>query len=79
VVEGRSREAIWRDGIWWDELHMSVLEPEWRAARWQATAVAEGRTEGVAGRAAGRAAGVGDVAGVGGAEGGGPVGPRGGG
>ncbi len=21
VVEGRSREAIWRDGRWWDELH----------------------------------------------------------
>jgi hypothetical protein len=46
-VEGRSREAIWRDGTWWDELHMSVLEPEWRAARWQARAVAEGRAEGI--------------------------------
>ena len=30
------REAIWRDGRWWDEIHMSVLEPEWRARRWQA-------------------------------------------
>jgi RimJ/RimL family protein N-acetyltransferase len=30
VVEGRSREAIWRGGSWWDEIHMSVLEPEWR-------------------------------------------------
>ncbi len=32
VVEGRSREAIWRDGRYWDELTMSILEPEWRAA-----------------------------------------------
>jgi RimJ/RimL family protein N-acetyltransferase len=31
VVEGRAREAIWRDGQWWDELTMSILEPEWRA------------------------------------------------
>ena len=41
--EGRAREAIWRDGRWWDEIHMSVLEPEWRAARWQERAAAEGR------------------------------------
>ena len=33
VVEGRSREAIWRDGRWWDEITMSILEPEWRAVR----------------------------------------------
>jgi RimJ/RimL family protein N-acetyltransferase len=38
--EGRSREAIWRDGRWWDEIHMSVLEPEWRARR-----EADGRVE----------------------------------
>ena len=43
VTEGRAREAIWRDGRWWDELHMSLLEPDWRAARWQARAEAEGR------------------------------------
>lgn len=30
VVEGRSRESIWRDGRWWDELAMSVLSSEWR-------------------------------------------------
>jgi hypothetical protein len=42
--EGKSREAIWRDGRWWDEIHMSVLEPEWRAHRWQARAAAEGRS-----------------------------------
>ena len=46
TVEGRSREAIWRDGKWWDEIHMSVLEPEWRSARWQARAVADGRRGG---------------------------------
>ncbi len=28
-IEGRSRESIWRDGRWWDELHMSVLAREW--------------------------------------------------
>jgi hypothetical protein len=33
MVEGRSRESIWRDGRWWDELAMSVLESDWRAAR----------------------------------------------
>jgi RimJ/RimL family protein N-acetyltransferase len=27
-VEGRSREAIWRDGRWWDEIQMSVLADE---------------------------------------------------
>ncbi len=33
VVEGRSREAIWRDGHFFDEIHMSVLAEEWRAIR----------------------------------------------
>jgi RimJ/RimL family protein N-acetyltransferase len=33
VVEGRAREAIWREERWWDELTMSILEPEWRARR----------------------------------------------
>jgi RimJ/RimL family protein N-acetyltransferase len=33
VVEGRSRESIWRDGRWWDELAMSILESDWRQAR----------------------------------------------
>ena len=31
VVEGRAREAIWRDGRWWDELSMSILASEWRS------------------------------------------------
>jgi RimJ/RimL family protein N-acetyltransferase len=33
VIEGRSRESIWRDGRWWDEIAMSVLESDWRARR----------------------------------------------
>ncbi|MGA3058414.1 MAG: GNAT family protein [Candidatus Limnocylindrales bacterium] len=31
VVEGRAREAILRDGRYWDEIHMSVLAEEWEA------------------------------------------------
>jgi RimJ/RimL family protein N-acetyltransferase len=30
VVEGRARESIFREGRWWDELAMSVLESDWR-------------------------------------------------
>ena len=33
VLEGRSRESIWRDGRYWDELQMSVLEAEWQTRR----------------------------------------------
>jgi RimJ/RimL family protein N-acetyltransferase len=40
VIEGRSRESIWRDGRWWDELAMSVLESDWRATRGAAYAAA---------------------------------------
>ncbi len=29
-VEGRTREAVWRDGRFWDEVHMGILESEWR-------------------------------------------------
>jgi len=42
VVEGRAREAIWRDGRWWDEISMSVLESDWRAR--QAAPADEDRT-----------------------------------
>ena len=31
VVEGRAREAIRRDGRWWDEVEMSILDSDWRA------------------------------------------------
>jgi RimJ/RimL family protein N-acetyltransferase len=40
-VEGRSREAIWRDGRFWDEIQMSILEHEWRALRAAATGPGE--------------------------------------
>jgi RimJ/RimL family protein N-acetyltransferase len=33
LVEGRSRESIWRDGRWWDELAMSILMSDWEEAR----------------------------------------------
>jgi RimJ/RimL family protein N-acetyltransferase len=31
VIEGRAREAIRRDGRWWDEVEMSILDSDWRA------------------------------------------------
>ena len=31
VVEGRAREAIWREGRWWDEIAMSILASDWTA------------------------------------------------
>ena len=50
VVEGRSRESIWRDGRWWDELAMSILESDWRGARGtRCGAAAAGRTRGAHG------------------------------
>lgn len=30
-LEGRTREAVWRDGAFWDEIHMGILESEWHA------------------------------------------------
>jgi len=42
VVEGRARDAIWRDGRWWDEIAMSILDSDWKAMpRLNATPVAE--------------------------------------
>jgi RimJ/RimL family protein N-acetyltransferase len=38
VLEGRAREAIWRDGSWWDEVSMSVLKGDWEAIRGGAVA-----------------------------------------
>jgi RimJ/RimL family protein N-acetyltransferase len=40
VIEGRARESIWRDGRWWDELAMSVLESDWRKRRAESGAAA---------------------------------------
>ena len=33
VVEGQARDAIYRDGRYWDEIDMSMLESEWRASQ----------------------------------------------
>ena len=57
LVEGRAREAIWRDGRWWDEIAMSCLESDWRrlrderteAARVARTAARPGRGRSAAG------------------------------
>ncbi len=46
VVEGRAREAIWRDGQWWDEVSMSVLRSDWEAIRNGAAVSAESETGG---------------------------------
>ena len=35
VMEGRAREAIWREGRWWDEISMSLLDSEWAAVNGQ--------------------------------------------
>ena len=37
VIEGRSRESIFRDGRWWDEIAMSVLESDRPRVRVAAT------------------------------------------
>jgi RimJ/RimL family protein N-acetyltransferase len=58
-VEGRARGAIWRDGRFWDEIQMSILEPEWQALReagaqpldlGDAAAISDGASIGDAGR-----------------------------
>jgi RimJ/RimL family protein N-acetyltransferase len=33
VIEGTAREAIWRDGRFWDEHEMGILAEEWRSLR----------------------------------------------
>ncbi len=55
VIEGRAREAIWRDGRWWDEISMSVLQSDWEALRGPA---AGGRTAARRPRAREAAAGI---------------------
>jgi len=57
VLEGRSREAIWRDGSFSDEILMSILADEWQALR--------GRILGLEpARSAGASAGAADPAGA---------------
>ena len=68
VVEGRAREAIWREGRWWDEISMSLLDSDWKELRRRAVAdgtdaapadeVQEADHEGRAGRATGVVAGL---------------------
>ena len=68
VVEGRAREAIWREGRWWDEISMSLLDSDWKEIRRRAVAdgtdaapadeVQEADHEGRAGRATGVVAGL---------------------
>ncbi len=36
VQEGRARQSIRRDGRWWDELAMSMLDTDWRRIRAEA-------------------------------------------
>ncbi|HLA17024.1 MAG TPA: GNAT family protein [Candidatus Limnocylindrales bacterium] len=38
TVEGRAREAIWRDGTYWDELFMSILRSDWKGVATVASA-----------------------------------------
>ena len=62
VVEGTLRQAIWRDGRFWDEHEMGILADEWRTLRRMRSVdrrPAEARTD-VVGAAAGPA---GDVSG----------------
>jgi RimJ/RimL family protein N-acetyltransferase len=40
-VEGRSRESIWRDGRWWDEIAMSILDSDWRVRRARSAAAGD--------------------------------------
>ncbi|EGN97995.1 hypothetical protein SERLA73DRAFT_182813 [Serpula lacrymans var. lacrymans S7.3] len=35
VVEGRIREAVWKDNVWVDNLSMGVLRTEWAAQHWK--------------------------------------------
>jgi RimJ/RimL family protein N-acetyltransferase len=63
VVEGRSRESIFRDGRWWDEIAMSVIESDWRASR-PADAVAVPERTGVAAEASRVADGTGGASGT---------------
>ncbi|KAJ5648497.1 hypothetical protein N7490_004869 [Penicillium lividum] len=33
VTEGCRRECLWRDGRWWDCIHMGILAHEWKAKK----------------------------------------------
>lgn len=44
-VEGRLREAIWRDGTYWDEVQMGILADDWRSRRAAALTPADHEAE----------------------------------
>lgn len=46
VLEGTARQAIWRDGRFWDEYQMGILAEEWRTLR-RAGEVGRGHAEDV--------------------------------
>jgi RimJ/RimL family protein N-acetyltransferase len=57
VVEGRSREAIWREGSFSDEIHMSILADEWQAIRGRVLGLKPSRSTAGAGARANSPAG----------------------
>ncbi len=59
VAEGRAREAIWRDGRFQDEIHMSILERDWAAVRGRVLGLAQASADAHAGE---RPATIGGVA-----------------
>jgi RimJ/RimL family protein N-acetyltransferase len=36
-IEGRLRDAILREGVYWDEIQMGVISDEWRARHYAAS------------------------------------------
>ncbi len=42
VIEGRAREAIWREGRWWDEISMSLLADDWTSLHERGAAQRDG-------------------------------------
>ena len=54
MIEGRAREAIRRDERWWDEVEMSILESDWRAAARGRGGTPGGRVGGRGGAGLGR-------------------------
>lgn len=51
-LEGRQREAILREGRYWDEIQMGVLAEEWLEHRYGSIDVEDGVADGVAGEPA---------------------------
>ena len=46
-IEGRLRDAILRDGVYWDEIQMGAIADEWRARHYAADESTEGAELGV--------------------------------